>query len=102
MLLILLGVAGIFYLDLATRRMQNGVDVLAQLAAQGPDWRAEVAAEDRRTNCNADPQMPEVIEDGKTVLLRWTCHLRTDWIFDGTEIVVESKAVLAPSPSPSP
>ncbi len=102
MLFILLGVIGVFYLDIATRRDQNGIDVLAQLAATDPDWHAAVHDEDMRTGCHADPEQPTETRTAQTVLLTWTCHLRTRWLFDGLTVTVSSEAVTAPSPSPSP
>jgi Flp pilus assembly protein TadG len=102
MLTILLGVAGVFYLDLSTRKMQQGVDILAQLAAQSPSWTAKVADENVRANCNASPLQPEVAypdggkkpKKGDRIRLTWSCHLRTRWLFDGAPITVESEAVI--------
>jgi hypothetical protein len=100
MLAILLGVAGVFFLDLSTRRMQNGVDVLAELAAVDPGWQAKVASEDARTGCHANPQMPDVAypdgnaAPGSRILLTWACHLSTRWVFDGTPITVSAEAVI--------
>lgn len=100
MLTILLGVVAVFYLDLSHRAMQNGVDVLAQLAARGPTWVAKVPDENDRTRCNADPLMPEVeypdtlALPGNRVLLTWHCHLETHWIFDGLPVTVSSEAVI--------
>lgn len=103
MLLILLGVVGIFYADVQVRRAQDGIDVLADLAAADPgeSWKAKVPGEDVRTGCHADPLMPTVeypdggAEPGNRILLRWFCHLRTRWLFDGLPLTVESEAVIA-------
>lgn len=108
MLLILLGVVGVFYLDLQTRRMQEGVDVLAQLAANDPGWQGKVAGENDRTRCNANPLQPDVTypdggrAPGNRILLTWHCFLETKWLFDGTPITVEGEAVIGKQPEPSP
>lgn len=97
---ILLGVAGVFYLDLSTRAMQNGVDVLAKLAAQDPGWRSKVASEDERTHCNANPPQPDVTypdgnsDPGSRLLLTWQCRLSTKWVFDGLPITVSAEGVI--------
>jgi hypothetical protein len=105
MLTVLLGVIGVFYLDLSTRAMQGGINVLAQLAAASHSdaWHSVVPDEDRRTHCNASPQQPDVTypdgdnKPGDRVLLTWSCHLQTRWLFDGTPITVESEAVIGPA-----
>lgn len=103
MLTILGGMAGISFLYVSHTRMQNGIDVLAELASLGPSWRSAVPDENSRTDCNADPLEPEVTypdgsaEPGDRILLTWTCHLETRWLFDGLPIVVSSEAVLQPS-----
>lgn len=104
MLAVLLGVIGILYLDISTRRMQQGVDVLADLAAQDPDWRASVPFENDRTGCNANPVQPDATytHDGRAVLLTWHCHLETRWLFDGLPVTVEGEAVIAATPAASP
>jgi hypothetical protein len=111
MLAVLLGVAGIFYLDLSHRAMQNGIDVLTQLAASDPtgSWHSVVPDEDRRTRCNASPQQPDVTypdgdaTPGKRIRLTWFCHLETHgWLYDGTPITVQSEAVIVPTASGTP
>jgi len=100
MLTILLGVIGVFYLDLRARDFQNGVDVLAELAASDPGWQAKTASEDERVACHANPVQPDVsypdggAAPGDRILLRWACHLRTRWLFDGLAVTVESEAVI--------
>lgn len=98
MLTILLAVVGVFYLDLSHRKMQNGVDVLAQLAATDPGWRSKVADEDTRAKCNGG--QPEATypdgnqAPGSRVHLTWNCRLQTRWLFDMTPITVTSEAVI--------
>ena len=101
LLSILLGMAAIGFLYVSQHRMQNGIDVLAQLAAQDPSWRSAVPSENERTDCNAEPLQPEATAypDGR-ILLTWSCHLETRWIFDGLEIVVSSEAVIRPTDAP--
>ena len=98
---ILVGMAAISFLYVSRAQMQNGIDVLAQLAAQDPGWRNAVSSENERTDCNAAPLQPDVeYPDEQRVLLTWHCHLNTRWIFDGLPITVSSEAVIAPSNAP--
>lgn len=97
---LILAMIAIFYLDLQVRRAQNGIDVLAQLAAQDPGWRSAVSSENERTDCNADPLQPDVEYPDQRVLLTWHCHLNTRWIFDGLPITVSSEAVVRASDAP--
>ncbi len=96
LMLVLLGVIGVFYLDLSTRKMQQGIDVLAQLAAHDDSWRTAVASENARTGCHANPVVPEVTypdRNHRRMLLTWHCRLETRWIFDGLPITVSAEAV---------
>jgi hypothetical protein len=110
MMFILLGVFGVFYLDLQHRSMQNSIDVLADVAALRHDdsWHSLVGEEDVRSGCHADPQQPDVeypdgnAEAGSRILLRWHCTLRTNWVFDGSKITVEAERVIGPTPTTAP
>jgi hypothetical protein len=118
LLLLLLGIIGTGYLFHRQLIFQNGVDVLAQLAAgTGPrsDWHAAVVSENQRTGCHADPLEPTLTYPdggkalpGRRLLATWACHLKTGWLFDGLPVTVSAEAVLeranpaAPEPSPSP
>lgn len=57
---------------------QNGVDVLAQLAASDPDWRSKVPSEDDRTSCHGNPPDARYPDDdessGDRVVVTWTCR----------------------------
>lgn len=100
LLTLLLGIIGVGFLFLSMLRMQNGVDVLAQLAAAEPGWETHVQSEDSRTACHADPLQPAVAypdgstDSGHRVELTWHCHLHTGWLFDGLPITVSSEAVI--------
>lgn len=100
LLLILLGIVGTGYLFLSRMQAQNGVTVLAEVAATSPeDWDAIVADENRRSNCNADPLMPEIEQldgnaaPGSRLVVTMFCHLRTGWLFDGLPLTVQAGAV---------
>jgi Flp pilus assembly protein TadG len=102
---ILGGMAGVGFLWFSQHRMQTGVEILAELASDGTeDWRAKVASEDARTDCNAAPAEPAVTYvDGSTgpgarILLTWSCHLDTGWLFDGLPVTVSAEAVLRAAP----
>jgi Flp pilus assembly protein TadG len=104
LLLLLLGIIGVGYLFLSLLTYQNGVDVLARLAARGGEWQSVVAEENARTRCNASPLLPSVTypdgdaEPGSRLLLSWNCHLRTGWMFDGWRFTVASEAVIEAVP----
>lgn len=98
MLAILLGVIGVFYADLQVRSMQQGIDVLAQLAATDETWRDQVQEQDERSGCHAQPLMPderrEAAGEHEIVTLTWHCHFDTrGWLFDGLPVTVTSEAV---------
>lgn len=114
-MLLLLGVIGTGYLFHRQLVFQNGVAVLAELAADnGPrqDWHSKVVSENERTGCHAQPLEPDVSYPdggkalpGSRILLTWHCHLQTGWMFDGLPVTVSAEAVLEranPQPSPSP
>jgi hypothetical protein len=107
LLLLLLGLIGTGYAFLSRMQAQNGITVLAGVAATDPgeSWPSIVEDENRRTNCHADPLMPETeypdgnAEPGSRIVLRWFCHLRTGgWLFDGLGITVEAGAVIGATP----
>jgi hypothetical protein len=115
LLALLLGIIGTGYLFHRQLIFQNGISVLAELAAgNGPrsDWHAKVVSENTRTGCNASPLDPDLTyPDGKALpgnrlVATWHCHLHTGWLFDGLPVTVSSEAVLQranpPEPSPSP
>jgi hypothetical protein len=107
LLAILLGMTGVFYLNVAQDRAQNGIDVLVELAADGTeDWRSAVPSENTRTGCDAAPLEPVMsypdgaAEPGKRILGVWSCHFRFLPPFDNVPLTVSSEAVLTPSAAP--
>lgn len=100
LLFLLLGIIGVGYLAHARVLYQNGVDVLAQVAAHDPNWRSKVPEEDRRTHCHADPNLPAIEypdgndASGSRIALTWHCHIETGWLFDGLPVTVSSEAVI--------
>ncbi|HKY59401.1 MAG TPA: TadE/TadG family type IV pilus assembly protein [Gemmatimonadota bacterium] len=90
-------------------RMQNAIAVLAELAAADPTdgWRAEVAAENERVGCNANPLQPD--EEIRTTAsgmqvkrLVWHCSMGV-WFSDFRwPVTVESEAVVPFRPQPTP
>lgn len=79
LLLVLFGVLATGYLGIVRPQMQNGVDVLAQLAAREETWRDHVPSENARVRCNAEPLEPAVsypdgAGSGHRIRLTWHCH----------------------------
>ena len=104
------GMVGIGYLYAKQHEFQNGVDVLAQVAATDPSgaWHERTQGEADRTGCAPSPLQPDVsYPDGTTtpgsrLLLTWHCHLQTGWLFDGLTVTVASEAVIPINLPPSP
>lgn len=100
MLSIFLGMVAVFYLDLSRDRMQDGIEVLAQLASQdaSDSWRSLVGSEDARTGCNGGQPVVTYPDGdsapGHRILLSWHCRLETRWIFDGLPVTVSSEGVI--------
>ena len=82
---------------------QNGVSVMADLAAVGADWQAVAPAENARSGCGADPVTPvATMLDEQRLELVWHCHYDSHvaaWADIAYDVVAE--AVAAPSPTPS-
>jgi hypothetical protein len=113
LMLVMLAVLSIYFLDVQRRDMQQGVDVLADLAATDDDesWHSMAGEENDRHSCNADPLVPDVEyldghrDPGGRLLMTWHCTLVTNWIFDGTRVDVSAERVipgLVPSATVSP
>lgn len=117
LMFILLGFAELAFAVANRAAYQNGVDVLAQWAAEEmaagswpAGWGATVSEEVRRTGCQ-DPTPAVSFPDGSQlpgdrVLVRWDCPYRptlTADLFDMT-FQLESEAVVPgakPTPAPS-
>ncbi len=107
MMLMLLGIAGVFYRGFAQYRMQEGISNLADWAVRDSGgWQSRVNKENQRVRCNASPLQPDIVEDATSIELTWHCHMtNADWVFGliSPDITVSSKAVkLAPAPTPVP
>lgn len=120
---LLYGILWVGVLELSALRAQNGIDVLADLAAAGPGWQSEVKAQDERTGCNASPHTPDSTEtegpNGTTIVsLVWNCHpalppvpfidvgavaieVEASAVMPGEEVSPSASPSQEPSPSPS-
>lgn len=111
----LVAVFALGFAFLSALRAQNGISVLAELAARTEGWESRISDENDRSGCHAKPAHPSVEypdgdkQAGDRVLLTWDC-----WIvfppFAGTSLPaipysVSAESVISgkePSASPSP
>jgi hypothetical protein len=95
---------------LTAMRAQNGIEVLAQLAASQPGWESEIGAENDRSGCHAKPAHPDVEypngnkDPGSIIHLTWQCNVLVPaiaGISPSISYAVSADAVISGKESPS-